>query len=171
MINGGRHGDPPLRGRMTMNAGQARGPAPTRPTARTAHPRSPRRNGPRRPLFTVHCSLFTVRCSLFAPIAKFQFDNRRSLRTSPPATPGVAAPLPDTGRGGKTPWRTRVAETSCTARELAFALVKKRTRPSYQRFSAYRCGALPAPPCVGEGQEISAEAEISGERSARRVAH
>jgi hypothetical protein len=81
----------------------------------------------------------------------------------------IVLPLPDTGRGEKTPWRTRVAERSCTARELAFASVKKRTTPSYQRFSAYRCGALPAPPRVGEGREISAEAEISGERSAQRT--
>ena len=64
----------------------------------------------------------------------------------------IVLPLPDTGRGKKTLWRTRVAERSCTARELAFALVKKRTTPSYQRFSAYRCGALRAPPCVGEGR-------------------
>ena len=95
----------------------------------------------------------------------------RRAQTSPPATPGVAAPLPDTGRGEKTPWRTRVAETSCTAREIAFAVVKQHKRLFSSTPVRLPMRRLPAPPCVGEGQEISAEAEISGERSARRVAH
>jgi len=72
-------------------------------------------------------------------------------RTSPPATPGVAAPLPATGRGEKEPWRTRVAERSRTAREFGFALVKKHTRPFFQRLSAYPSGARVPLPVSGRG--------------------
>jgi len=110
----------------------------------------------------VHCSLFTVRCSLPEPIAKLQFDNRRSLQTSPPATPGVAAPLPDAGRGEKTPWRARVAERSCTAGEIAFAVVKQHRMPFLQRRSACQCGACLPLPVPGRGRKFRRKPKFPG---------